>query len=1080
MKVLLFYSLSLLGLARAALVTTQHGQLQGFRFSGPDDPPVYAYLGIPYGVAPIGDLRFQETQILDKWDGVLNATTEGSYCISTDFFSQQDKQSEDCLFLNIYSPSENLSANYPVMAYIHGGNYINGNAGPAFFDPSPIVADDVIVAIFQYRVGPYGFLSTKDLVIPGNAGLKDQVLALRWIKENIAAFGGDPEKITLFGESAGGSSAGLHVLSKKSTGLFRAVMAQSGSALTPFSIHRHPREFAYRLANQIDSSISEDTHNSSQLAAFLGNQSPGDIINASLALTSLFEKQDITLKPTIEVEHDGAFLSENPYDLLISGDFYQVPYFSGITSEESLFFLGTLDSIKAEADRLDNEEGYIYPYDFEPRNASDENEIVDFIRGMYLNGSSNFSDELYSVIKYKSDDLISRGVIKHAELASAFVDVYFYQFSYNGNLSRTHVDLPGAEGKAVHSDELGYLFNRQFFSDRIPTETDLLVKSRMVRLWTNFAKFLNPTPEDDELLQNLRWPTAQPGDLQYLNINATLEVDSNPKGDTYPQWNFVYDSWNTRAALVTTQHGQLQGFRFSGPDDPLVYAYLGIPYGVPPIGELRFQETQILDKWEGVLNATTEGKYCIGDDYARQPEKQGEDCLFLNVYSPSENISGNYPIMAYIHGGRYVNGNAGPAAFDPSPMVAEGVIVAIFQYRMGPYGFLSTKDLVVPGNAGLKDQVLALRWIKDNIAAFGGDPEQITIFGESAGGSACGLHVVSKKSAGLFRAAICQSASALTPFSIHRHPKEYAYQLANLIDESVSEENHDSSQLAEFLGDQSPATIINASLVLNKILEKEDNYLAPTIEVEHDSAFLYQSPYELLSNGDFNRVPYLAGHTSEESLFFMFTFDIIRAEAKKLDNETGYIYPYDFEPRNKSDEAEIIQYIRDMYLNDSSSFSDDLYAVIKGARSQTFCSYISTVFSCSIRGRVLLYQFSYNGNPSRSHLNIPGAEGQAEHSDELGYLFNRQFLSARIPTDNDLLVKSRMVRLWTNFAKFLDPTPEDDDLLQNLKWPKAQAGDLLYLNINATLEVDSNPKGETYSKWNTVYNNWNTLPLTTF
>ncbi|XP_060524379.1 cocaine esterase-like [Cylas formicarius] len=546
MKVLIFYSLSLLGLSEAALVTTQHGQLQGMRFSAPEDPPVYAYLGIPFAVPPVGELAFQETQILDKWDGILNATKEGKYCIGSTYLNEQDTQSEDCLFLNIYSPSENLSANYPVMVYVHGGRYINGNAGPAFFDPSPLVAEGVIVAIFQYRMGPYGFLSTKDLVIPGNAGMKDQVLALRWIKDNIAAFGGDPEQITLFGESAGGSACGLHVVSKKSAGLFRAAMCQSASALTPFSIHRHPKEYAYQLVNLIDGSVSEETHNSSQLVEFLRNQSPAIIVDAFLKLSTMLEKEDRFPAPTIEQEHDGAFLYQNPYELLSTGDFNRVPYVAGYTSEESLFFMNTLDIVTAEAKKLDTEEGYIFPYDFEPRNASDEKEIIQYIHDMYLNGSSTFSDNLYEVIRYESDDMFNRGVIKQAELQANYVDVYLYQFSYYGNLSRPHLDIPGAEGKAQHGDELGYLFNREFFlAGLIPTETDLVMKSRMVKLWTNFAKYLNPTPEpDDALLQKVQWPKLRAGDLSYLDINVTLKVETNPKADTYSKWNTTYNNWN--------------------------------------------------------------------------------------------------------------------------------------------------------------------------------------------------------------------------------------------------------------------------------------------------------------------------------------------------------------------------------------------------------------------------------------------------------------------------------------------------------------------------------------------------------
>lgn len=191
-------------------------------------------------------------------------------------------------------------------------------------------------------------------------------------------------------------------------------------------------------------------------------------------------------------------------------------------------------------------------------------------------------------------------------------------------------------------------------------------------------------------------------------------------------------------------------------------AFRGIRYAKPPVRELRFAPPQPVEKPTGIVVADKFGSACPQYKSAFGPESLEEDCLFLNVYVPKAG-EGPFPVMVWIHGGAFVAGSGGPE-YDPSRLVAQGVVVVTINYRLGPLGFLAHRDLTNEqdggsGNYGLMDQQLALRWVQDNISTFGGDPNNVTIFGESAGGLSVLSHVVSPKAQGLFQRAIVQSGS---------------------------------------------------------------------------------------------------------------------------------------------------------------------------------------------------------------------------------------------------------------------------------------------------------------------------------
>ena len=212
----------------APVAPTQSGPVRGFVNGG-----VEGFLGIPYAAPPVGDLRWRPPQPVQSWTDVRDAMKFGAYCAAAKSTNGPRSESEDCLFINVWRPAKTArDARLPVYAFIHGGGFINGSSNQA--DMTDIVEQTGVIGVsFNYRLGPLGFFShpaiTQD---SGDFGLMDQQAALRWVHDNIAGFGGDPARVTLGGESAGGYSVCAHLTAPGSAGLFSQAMMQSGSCIS--------------------------------------------------------------------------------------------------------------------------------------------------------------------------------------------------------------------------------------------------------------------------------------------------------------------------------------------------------------------------------------------------------------------------------------------------------------------------------------------------------------------------------------------------------------------------------------------------------------------------------------------------------------------------------------------------------------------------------------------------------------------------------------------------------------------------------------------------------------------------------
>ncbi|XP_074039007.1 juvenile hormone esterase [Leptinotarsa decemlineata] len=540
----LFLTVHFIFVVADILVTIPDGTIRGREEYSQRGIKFFSFQQIPFAKPPLGELRFKEPQPVDKWEGVLNATTNTKVCYQT---YGDDRtvglENEDCLYLNVFTPRYPSSTNsLPVMFEIYGGGFMNGAATLDTFGPHYLMENDVIVVSVNYRVAAFGFLSTGDMVIPGNYGLKDQQMGLKWVQKNIKYFGGDPKKVTIFGESAGASSVAYQLLSKGSQGLFRAAIAASGTALSPWAYQRDHKEYAYKLASGIDENFKANS-TSEDLLNFLRSVPASKIKDVTRIFPEDLHNDQITegffFAPVVEPAHENAFLTEKMYSAIENGRANRVPLMIGMCEEE-LLIKANDPSFSQYLKLIDEDQSILVNKNMRLTDEKDITNAANAIHSLYTNG--RFEDHPGAAIRFFSDSGFSKGIIRHAQLQSKFSEVYFYQFNYHGRLSGNTGPFFEGAGKIRHGEDLTYIWawDNQTYLNSFPQE-DVLTNERIRQLYTDFAKHLNPTPSESELLENIIWPKVKPDDFQYLDFNNTLTIKSNPKADVYSKWLDIYE-----------------------------------------------------------------------------------------------------------------------------------------------------------------------------------------------------------------------------------------------------------------------------------------------------------------------------------------------------------------------------------------------------------------------------------------------------------------------------------------------------------------------------------------------------------
>ncbi|KAF5277167.1 hypothetical protein FQR65_LT03873 [Abscondita terminalis] len=512
-------------------VSTQQGLVQGITQRTLGGDLIHSFIGMRYVEAPIGDLRFQPPVPVKKWTGVYSATTVKPACPQPANFPTD----EDCLFINVHTPkvipSHKKNPKYPVIVYIHPGSFTTLSGNSDYVGPQYLLDRDVVLVTFNYRLAALGFLSTGDKFAPGNNGLKDQVEALRWVKNNIAVFGGDPDCVTLAGYSVGGVSASVHLVSPMSKGLFHRAIIMSGSAYGNAIIKSNQLDLTKKQA-QIVGCPNDDVEN---MMNCLKNVS-ANLLGNSLEQFRVFGNDpqffwQFVLEPDFGQER---FLIEDPLLSIQKGQAVDVPIMTGISRDE-LISLAYSTVTNETALEIFNRDMYkIFPYSFyyDP-SSSNADHITDELKKFYFNGEPVNQKSLEPLGELYSDALAGFAIWRGARLLSQHLrsNVYYYAFTYEGRYSNFPTSA-GSKKYVVHFDDQLYVFwNSLAFPRFNKTDPEAVIVKKLTTLYANFAYSGNPTPKRSKKLDRVTWEPHTGENKKYLDIGRRLEM----KSDLYPQ-----------------------------------------------------------------------------------------------------------------------------------------------------------------------------------------------------------------------------------------------------------------------------------------------------------------------------------------------------------------------------------------------------------------------------------------------------------------------------------------------------------------------------------------------------------------
>ncbi|XP_033096076.1 acetylcholinesterase-like [Anneissia japonica] len=540
------------------VVTITQGNILGKRLDVLDKS-VDAFLGIPYAEPPKNERRFKHPEPRKPWPGTLNATMYGFGCMQlhdlvfpgfkgTEMWNPNVELDEDCLNLNVWVPYPR-PINAAVMVWIYGGGFYSGVASLDVYDGKTLAAEEnIIVVSMNYRLGALGFLAMGDEA-PGNAGLLDQALALRWVQDNIARFGGNPDAVTLFSESAGSASVNFHLFSPVSRNLFKRAIMQSGSANAPWAYYT--KEEGTRrgelLATKLNCTISTDgqTFSVNEMVQCMRSRKVENILD-EMWVTAEFMK--LPFVPVI----DGTFIREAPELTMKTNSFQPCEIIIGSNLNEANFFLiygvpGFNKDNSSILDELMFQKAIEYIW-------STANEFShDAIKFQY-------TDWLYPGSHSKRRDAIDQALgdacficptFQFAKSHANFKNiVYYYRFTQRDS------NHPFPEWMGVlHGDEIAYFFGVPLHPENGFSEEDKKLSRQMMAYYANFARTGNPNNKHDSKLEVYSWPIYNAENLEYLVLNGSLVagnpvIGRGPRADYCMFWGAYYPELQAKTGDV--------------------------------------------------------------------------------------------------------------------------------------------------------------------------------------------------------------------------------------------------------------------------------------------------------------------------------------------------------------------------------------------------------------------------------------------------------------------------------------------------------------------------------------------------
>lgn len=527
------------------VVKTNYGPVRGLLRKSAVGEEYLSFRGIPYGKPPIGELRFRDPQPAEKWTHTFDATKPGPTAMGLDFVTMRLNEgcTEDCLTLNVYTKNTKPRKPLPVMLWIHGGGFRWGNSTESSYGPDYLLEKDVVFVSINYRLGALGFMSIPDpeLKVPGNAAMKDQAMAMRWVRENISYFGGDSKNITVFGESVGAICTHWHMVSDFSKGLFDKAIVQSGSALVDFCAVPHTENWAQRLAMV----LGWKPNGSQTYFEYLQNVPAVDIVMAQDWILSPPEQKihgrmifSVTLEP---YESEQCFNRRDPLEFYQNAWGNKIPLIIGGTSEEGLLFYRLMTQFLIQFKAPD-----IFENLFERLKCGKGTEkskaISDKIREFYYGNEAPSIANLDTYIDLMSDKNFLHGM--HLAVKSRTNDpesapTYCYRFNFetktNFTIMKSVFGHPTIKG-VCHAEDIEYLFKTSYSKPVVINSAEHKTMNRMVSCWTRFAATGNP---NNEVIKPTEWKPVENGSLppyKCLNIAEELAFIEFPEAKRMAFW----------------------------------------------------------------------------------------------------------------------------------------------------------------------------------------------------------------------------------------------------------------------------------------------------------------------------------------------------------------------------------------------------------------------------------------------------------------------------------------------------------------------------------------------------------------
>ncbi len=492
------------------------------------------YHRIPYAAAPTGDGRWAPPAPVEPWDGVRDATAPGPKCVQPSgqggsFYGEDDfSVSEDCLVLNVWTRAAHEDEGLPVMVWIHGGALVTG-AGSDY--PGELLSSKgVVLVTANYRLGPFGFLAHPELSaenpagVSGNQGIRDQIAALEWVRDNIARFGGDPGNVTIFGESAGALSMSLLQASPLARGLFHRVIGQSGGAFQPMGFRDRTTAYAPSAESR-----------GQAIAAALAGEDGDDSLAGLRALSAehvlaVYEANPALFDYGSLAIVDGEVIPDEVATIFAEGRQAAVPVMIGSTADEGTTLHAFI--VPAFGEGIAGFEAYakaVLP------------EAGDGLGALYPSGTE---DEALASGEALLADILFTAPMRLWARATEGVesDAYLYWFTWAPPIEESE------RYGAFHAAEIGYVFGNLDLFGAVPVEADHAFADQMATIWTQFARTGNPNGEGLP-----EWPAYSREREAYMELGVDTGAKSHIRVEEVA---LIAAAWDERREMEKRSHHQ--------------------------------------------------------------------------------------------------------------------------------------------------------------------------------------------------------------------------------------------------------------------------------------------------------------------------------------------------------------------------------------------------------------------------------------------------------------------------------------------------------------------------------------------